>query len=99
MLYVKADNENILPYGEEVQRRHTSFMPLDLSAVVLGIGVGAVINNTPQHFKRLHKILKNFFRHFFQFGNSTEFTYIISHLLFFVKYLYIIFIYALNTTV
>ena len=56
MLYVKADNESILPYGEEVQRRHTSFMPLDLSDVVLGIGVGAVINNTPQHIKRLHKI-------------------------------------------
>ncbi len=56
MLYVKADDESILPYGEEVQRRHTSFMPLDLSAVVLGIGVGAVINNTPQHIKRLHKI-------------------------------------------
>ena len=65
MLYVKADNESILPYGEEVQRRHTSFMPLDLSAVVLGIGVGAVINNTPQHIKRLHKILKYFSTLFF----------------------------------
>ena len=56
MMYVKADDESILPYGEEVQRRHTSFMPFDLSAVVLGVGVSAVINNTPQHIKRLHKI-------------------------------------------
>ena len=39
MLYVKADDESILPYGEEVQRRQTVFMPLDLSTVVLGIGI------------------------------------------------------------
>ncbi len=39
MMYVKADDESILSYGEEVQRRHTSFMPLDLSTVVLGIGI------------------------------------------------------------
>ena len=38
-MYVKADDESILLYGEEVQRRHTSFMPLDLSTVVLGIGI------------------------------------------------------------
>ena len=36
MMYVKADDESILPYGEEVQRRHTAFMPLDFSTVVLG---------------------------------------------------------------
>ena len=39
MLYVKADNESILPYGEEVQRRQAAFLTLDLSAVVLGIGI------------------------------------------------------------
>ena len=39
MLYVKADDESILPYGEEVQRRQTVFMSLDLSTVVLGIGI------------------------------------------------------------
>ncbi len=39
MLYVKADDESILSYGEEVQRRQTVFMPLDLSTVVLGIGI------------------------------------------------------------
>ena len=39
MLYVKADDESILPYGEEVQRRQAVFMPLDLSTVVLGIGI------------------------------------------------------------
>ena len=38
MLYVKVDNEIILPYGEEVQRRHTPFIPLDLSTVVSRIG-------------------------------------------------------------
>ncbi len=41
MLYVKADDESILSYGEEVQRRHTVFMPLDLSTVVLGIGMNS----------------------------------------------------------
>jgi hypothetical protein len=40
MLYVKADDESILSYGEEVQRRQAVFMPLDLSTVVLGIGIG-----------------------------------------------------------
>ncbi len=39
MMYVKADDESILPYGEEVLRRHTAFMPLDLSTVVSGIGI------------------------------------------------------------
>ena len=39
MLYVKADDESILSYGEEVQRRQTVFMPLDWSTVVLGIGI------------------------------------------------------------
>ncbi len=39
MMYVKADDESILSYGEEVQRRHTAFMPLDLSTVVSGIGI------------------------------------------------------------
>ena len=39
MLYVKADDESILSYGEEVQRRQTVFMPLDLSTVVLGISI------------------------------------------------------------
>ena len=39
ILYVKADDESILSYGEEVQRRQTVFMPLDLSTVVLGIGI------------------------------------------------------------
>ena len=39
MLYVKADDESILPYGEEVQRRQTAFLPLDLSTVVLGISI------------------------------------------------------------
>ena len=39
MLYVKADDESILLYGEKVQRRQAAFMPLDLSAVVLGIGI------------------------------------------------------------
>ncbi len=39
MLYVKADDESILSYGEEVQRRQTVFMPLDLSTVVSGIGI------------------------------------------------------------
>jgi hypothetical protein len=39
MLYVKADDESILSYGEEVQRWQTVFMPLDLSTVVLGIGI------------------------------------------------------------
>ena len=39
MLYVKADDESILSYGEEVQRRQTVFMPLVLSTVVLGIGI------------------------------------------------------------
>ena len=39
MMYVKADDESILPYGEEVQRRQTAFLPLDLSTVVLGIGI------------------------------------------------------------
>ena len=39
MLYVKADDESILSYGEEVQRRQAVFMPLDLSTVVLGIGI------------------------------------------------------------
>ena len=38
-MYVKADDESILPYGEEVQRRHTPFMTLDLSTVVSGIGI------------------------------------------------------------
>ena len=37
MMYVKADDESILPYGEEVQRRQTAFLPLDLSTVVLGM--------------------------------------------------------------
>ena len=41
MLYVKADDESILSYGEEVQRRQTVFMPLDLSTVVLGIGMNS----------------------------------------------------------
>ena len=41
MMYVKADDESILSYGEEVQRRHTVFMPLDLSTVVLGIGMSS----------------------------------------------------------
>ncbi len=44
MLYVKADDESILSYGEEVQRRHTVFMPLDLSTVVLGIGISLYMN-------------------------------------------------------
>ena len=39
MLYVKADDESILPYGEDVQQRQTAFLPLDLSTVVLGIGI------------------------------------------------------------
>ena len=39
MQSVKADNESILSYGEEVQRRQAVFMPLDLSTVVLGIGI------------------------------------------------------------
>ncbi len=39
MLYVKADDESILPYGEEVQRRQAAFLPLDLSTVVLGVGI------------------------------------------------------------
>ena len=39
MMYVKADDESILPYGEEVQRRRKAFLPLDLSTVVLGIGI------------------------------------------------------------
>ncbi len=39
MLYVKADDESILSYGEEVQRRHTAFLPLDLSTVVSGISI------------------------------------------------------------
>ena len=39
MMYVKADDESILSYVEEVQRRHTAFMPLNLSAVVLGFGI------------------------------------------------------------
>ena len=39
MMYVKADDESTLSYGEEVQRRHTAFMPLDLSTVVSGIGI------------------------------------------------------------
>ena len=38
-MYVKADNESILSYGEEVQRRQAAFLPLDLSTVVLGIGM------------------------------------------------------------
>ena len=32
-------------YGEEVQRRQTVFMPLDLSAVVLGVGIIFVAEN------------------------------------------------------
>ena len=44
MLYVKADDESILSYGEEVQRRQTVFMPLDLSTVVLGIGISLYMN-------------------------------------------------------
>ena len=39
MLSVKANDESILSYGEEVQRRQAAFMPLDLSTVVLGIGI------------------------------------------------------------
>ena len=39
MMYVKADDESILSYGEEVQRQHTAFMPLDLSTVVSEIGI------------------------------------------------------------
>ena len=39
MMYVKADDESILPYGEKVQRRRTAFLLLDLSTVVLGIGI------------------------------------------------------------
>ena len=39
MMYVKADDESILPYGEEVQRRQSAFLPLDLSTVVLGVGI------------------------------------------------------------
>ena len=39
MMYVKADDESILSYGEEVQRWQAAFMPLDLSAVVLGVGI------------------------------------------------------------
>ena len=38
-MYVKADDESILPYGGEVQRRQAVFMPLDLSTVDLGIGM------------------------------------------------------------
>ena len=43
MLYVKADDESILSYGEEVQRRQAVFMPLDLSTVVSGIGINNYI--------------------------------------------------------
>ena len=43
MLYVKADDESILPYSEEVQRRQAVFMPLDLSIVVLGIGISYLL--------------------------------------------------------
>ena len=48
MMYVKADDESILSYGEEVQRRHAAFMPLDLSTVVSGIGISS-LNKNPFH--------------------------------------------------
>ena len=38
-MYVKADNESILSYGEEVQRRQAAFLTLDLPTVILGIGM------------------------------------------------------------
>ena len=50
MLYVKADDESILSYGEEVQRRQTVFMPLDLSTVVLGIGISIELINISEHY-------------------------------------------------
>ena len=46
MMYVKADDESILPYGKEVQRRKTAFMPLDLSTVVLGIDISRELLQT-----------------------------------------------------
>ena len=55
-MYVKADDESILPYGEEVQRRQAAFLPLDLSTVVLGIGIrGVLYIATPT--KPCHQIL------------------------------------------
>ena len=64
MMYVKADDESILPYGEEVQRRQTAFLPLDLSTVVLGIGIRQNNAASPTDFRgtcffRLSDFLRN----------------------------------------
>ena len=64
MMYVKADDESILPYGEEVQRRQTAFLPLDLSTVVLGIGIRQNNPTSPTDFRgtcffRLSDFLRN----------------------------------------
>ena len=42
-----SKNAALLSYGEEIQRQQAAFLPLDLSTVVLGIGIIKHLGDVP----------------------------------------------------